>query len=310
MDIVTRESVKILNSVIISGLTMTEVDNELQSYLETHGSVNRVLSIDDPGSEFHSSVIVEFSFDTAMQNLTPVLPLTYKSPTRPDVTFQVRALSSVYSPAASHSATKSYVSELHAIAKMTGKSCELVLQSELAKLSSVTVTSAESVPPGGGDGVGSVLPPLSATKLSYSPTSTIESPMPTSEIPTSVYATISGKNLTKGPPSVQSPVTANPCAHLTVNDMNSPEVQKVVVEHIVRNEEASPYHYASARLRAFSGRLPRPNNEADYETWRSSVELLLTDPTLSDLNRSRKIIESLLPPASDFTKHLVSQASP
>lgn len=132
-----------------------------------------------------------------MQSLTPVLPLTYKSPTQPDVTFQVCALSSVYSPAASHSATKSYVSELHAIAKMTGKSFELVLQNELAKLSSVTVTSAESVPAGGGDGVGSVLPLLSATQLSFSPTSIIESPMPTSKVPTSVYASISEQNLTR-----------------------------------------------------------------------------------------------------------------
>lgn len=52
MDIVTRESVKILNSVIICGLTMTEV--ELQSYLETNGSVNRV----DPDSEFHGNAMV------------------------------------------------------------------------------------------------------------------------------------------------------------------------------------------------------------------------------------------------------------
>lgn len=309
MDIVTLESVKIPNSVIVSGLTMTEVDNELPSYLETHGSVNRVLSIDDPGSEFHGSAIVEFSYGTAMQSLTPVLPFTYKSPTRPDVTFQVRALSSVYSPAASHSATSAYVSELQAIAKMAGKSFELVLQDELAKLSSVTGTSAESVPPGGDDGVGSVLPPLSVTQLSCGPTSTIESPVPTSKVLNSGYATIPEQNLTKGPPLVKSPVTANSYVHLTTNDINPPEVQKVVVEHIVRNEEASPYHYASSRLRAFSGRLPRPKNEADYETWRSSVELLLTDPTLSDLNQSRKIVESLLPPASDFTKHLGSQAS-
>lgn len=109
---------------------------------------------------------------------------------------KVCALSSVYSPAASHSATKSYVSELHAIAKMTGKSFELVLQNELAKLSSVTVTSAESVPVGGDD-VGSVLPLLSAIQLSFSPTSTIESPMPTSKVPTSVYASISEQNLTR-----------------------------------------------------------------------------------------------------------------
>lgn len=40
------------------------------------------------------------------------------------------------------------------------------------------------------------------------------------------------------------------------------------------------------------------------------MELLVTDPTLSDLNRSHKIVENLPPPASDFIKHLGSQALP
>lgn len=40
------------------------------------------------------------------------------------------------------------------------------------------------------------------------------------------------------------------------------------------------------------------------------MELLLTDPALSDLSRSRKIVDSLLPPASDFIRHLDSQALP
>lgn len=92
--------------------------------------------------------------------------------------------------------------------------------------------------------------------------------------------------------------------------VNPPEVQKVVVEHIVKTETAVSQLYGSSKLRAFSGRITRPSNEADYDTWRSNVDLFLTDSSVSDLNRSRKIVESLLPPAADIVKHLGPQALP
>lgn len=90
-------------------------------------------------------------------------------------------------------------------------------------------------------------------------------------------------------------------------DVNPPEVQRYVVEHIVKNEENAVYHQ---RLRVFSGRLPRPAHEADYDTWWSGVELLLKDPSVSDLHRSRRIVESLLPPAADMVKQLSSSILP
>lgn len=50
----------------------------------------------------------------------------------------------------------------------------------------------------------------------------------------------------------------------------------------------------SFRLRSFSGKTPCPSHEADFDTWRKSVELLLQDTALSDLQRSRKILDSLV----------------
>lgn len=90
-------------------------------------------------------------------------------------------------------------------------------------------------------------------------------------------------------------------------DIHPPEVQRYVVEHIVKNEESAAHHQ---RIRVFSGRLPRPTHEADYDTWRSGVELLLKDPSVSDLHRSRRIVESLLPPAADMVKQLSSSTLP
>lgn len=92
--------------------------------------------------------------------------------------------------------------------------------------------------------------------------------------------------------------------------MNPPEVQKVVVEHIVRREDTSSFSSFPVRLRSFSGKTPRPNSEVDYETWRSHIELLLNDPSMSPLQVSRRILESLLSPAADVVKGLCSNSLP
>ncbi|XP_019727185.1 zinc finger CCHC domain-containing protein 12-like [Hippocampus comes] len=88
---------------------------------------------------------------------------------------------------------------------------------------------------------------------------------------------------------------------------NPLHVQKVVVEHIVRNE---PTYTSHTRIRTFSGRIPRPNGEVDYETWRSQVDLLLSDSSLTDAHKVRRILESLLSPASEIVKPLGVAAPP
>ncbi len=96
---------------------------------------------------------------------------------------------------------------------------------------------------------------------------------------------------------------------LEANDVNPPDVQRMVAEHILRSDVV----YSSStsfRLRVFSGRIPRPSGEVDYDTWRNSVELLLQDPSLSDLNWYGKILDSLLPPAVEMVKQLGAKALP
>ncbi len=44
--------------------------------------------------------------------------------------------------------------------------------------------------------------------------------------------------------------------------------------------------------------------------WHNSVELMLQDPSFSDLTRSRKILDSLLPPAADIVRALGPHATP
>ena len=97
------------NSVIISGITNTNFDKEMED-LETQGRINRHLLIDDPTSEFHHHVIIEFQESSAMLILRPLLPLIYKTPHDAEVT--VQALESVTTLDASSSATKGYLEAL------------------------------------------------------------------------------------------------------------------------------------------------------------------------------------------------------
>lgn len=78
----------------------------------------------------------------------------------------------------------------------------------------------------------------------------------------------------------------------------------------MRNEDNALQMHPRLRLRLFSGRCPRPNNEVDYETWRSNVELFLKDTKQPDLHKSRRLLESLSAPAIDIVKHLTPESPP
>lgn len=380
MDIVTSESVDVCKSVLVSGLTHTELDAELERHLERYGSINRVLVIDDPNSEHHQCSIVEFTNSSAMHTFRPTLPLEYHSSTDVNVTFKVCSLDSVYTSTASSSATKGYLEELQAIANKSGRPFESVLQEELRKmnqgkgvslfidappaddshLSSPDATDQHvkapspvrrqpslllgSVSPELVKSLPAVFPPspsprrgqrelssgfhaVSAPALQQVPVATGSPPV------TSISASVKGQLqtavLTVSPPhkmaanqnvSHQGPLSnragsdddthAMTPSVLTMNDVNPPAVQRVVVEHVVRASEAVSPSHSSFRLRPFSGKTPRPNSELDYDTWRANVDLFLTDPSMSDLHRTRKILDSLLPPATDVIKHVSPQALP
>lgn len=70
---------------------------------------------------------------------------------------------------------------------------------------------------------------------------------------------------------------------IAAGDVNAPEVQRYVVEHIVKSEDNSLHTLSSQRLRVFSGKVLRPPHEANYDTWRSSIDLFMKDPAVSDL---------------------------
>lgn len=82
------------------------------------------------------------------------------------------------------------------------------------------------------------------------------------------------------------------------NDVLNPQdVQRIIVEHVIKNEASTP-SLGSKQLQSFSGRVPKPPGEVDFETWCLHVELMFQDGMPTDIQR-RMILESLLSPAAD-----------
>lgn len=89
-------------------------------------------------------------------------------------------------------------------------------------------------------------------------------------------------------PSLANPISnASPLSFptspplLNESKINPPQVQKVIVEHFIRSD-ATPSSFSQSRVRTFSGRLPKPNGEVDYNAWRTQVDLLLNDEDLGE----------------------------
>lgn len=287
MDIVAKEDIKVPNSLIVSGFVDNESDEELVEFLNKYGRIARVIRVDSPQSPYHKNAIVEYESGAAINTLKPMLPYSYESPSH--VSYQIRALSSEYVPIVSGSATKNFLSELQKIAKLSGRSFEEILQEQLSECTKSATVESESVR----EPAAAVVRSQPAQSAAFEPQVThLTHPERTTEL--------------GGTP------LSNTTSHTegATSYVNPPEVQRMVVEHIVRSETPVSPMNVSFRLRSFSGKTPCPSHEADFDTWRNSVELILQDTSLSGLQCSRKILDSLVSPAADVVKHLGPQALP
>ncbi|KAK0141855.1 Zinc finger CCHC domain-containing protein 12 [Merluccius polli] len=315
-----QESVEIPCAVVVSGLTETDSDDEVSTYLQRYGSIKRFIRVDDPKSDVHGHIIVEFTHGTAMEALEPLLPLKLQSPTQTSTVYEVKSLASVYTLDARFKATKTYMEQLYDIAKVSGISLEQMLKEELAHLalSTASTPSSSSQPhpePSPKQSPLSQTEPSDQENVSSSPRPSFVDPSdlarrkPSHDEVQPHTPSILTKNLTELTLSPTPPVVTGDTTQSTI-DVNPPSIQRVVVEHVVRSSESPSHLSTPGRLRAFSGKCPRPNNEADYDTWRTSVEVLMKDPSVSDSHCTHRILDSLLPPASEMTKQLGPQAKP
>lgn len=294
MEVFENLGIKIPAAVLVKG--DPEDIEEVIDFLKQYGSINRAEAIDESSSEFHQNWIVEYNSGTALAALEPLLPYTYVSEDGEN-TYCISCLANAYAEKVGNKKTQSYLADLKLLAKVSGKNYAEVLKDMMLQIGE-SITDLEPAVSNGTE------LPEETSEVGVLKTS----PQPPLKVSPAGAAYPAG-TVTKSLPRAQSAgMKTNPT--IATCDINPPEVQRYVVEHIVKSEDNSMHMLSSQRLRVFSGKVPRPPQEADYDTWRSSVDLLMKDPAVSDLQRSRKLLESLLPPAADMVKHLSPDTLP
>lgn len=139
MEVVVTEGIKVPNSVVVSGVTGTDDDEKLFEILQKHGSISKMVTVQDPKSDFYQNLIVEFNSGNAMQSLEPLLPYTYRLTDNPEVLYVVKSLSTVYTKQLGGDATRSYLKGLREIANLSGVNFESMLSEMLTEMSSVVL---------------------------------------------------------------------------------------------------------------------------------------------------------------------------
>lgn len=286
MDVVETEGIKIPNAVLVSGLTITEVDKEIFDFPKQFVLTSRIIKVHS--TDTVTQAIVEYEHGNAVQALKAIV-LPYHRPyaTKPEVIHHVQSLASVYICDGGTSSTNIYLSGLKDIEKLSGRDFADILREELARISE-SISSETSVEASGNPEKSE--PSLMQNDVRVHVPNLSNAPTEMSQNP---YRRQSGVDAREFP-SPRGEQTRP--FHLPADQLSTPEV-RVVVEHIVKRSEISSHLHSSCKLKQFSGRLP----QVDYETWRNSVEFCLKDPTIPD---SKKIVESLASPVSNIIKKL------
>ncbi|XP_071957010.1 paraneoplastic antigen Ma2 homolog [Antedon mediterranea] len=97
----------------------------------------------------------------------------------------------------------------------------------------------------------------------------------------------------------------------TLNDLRLDSIpsdtKEVVVKHLIGNNV--PRTAGVRRLRQFSGRVPIPSNEVDFETWSQLVQQLLRDDSLSQAEQKSILSQSLFPPALNILNKVTDKST-
>lgn len=268
MDIERAFGVDVQKSLCVLNLSGANPNDDLVASFATYGKVTKVVRVGKPDRVGQTKAIVEFDSDQPINILKPDFPCYVPNVVDATVTWLVDSVN-----------------------VLTKKTDQTVNQTDFVPLDdSSSDTGSDS-----SDTDGSHTPLLkgktkrlgpSPGSVQGTPTATVVRP----KVPKSTH--------------VQKPVTC-----ISSDVLNPSEIQRIVVEHVIKNDTSATSSIQGSKwLKSFSGRIPRPAGEADFETWCLHVQLMFQDRLPIDVQR-RKILESLLPPASDV-KQLGLSASP
>jgi hypothetical protein len=307
MDIFKKTGINIANSVIVSGVTNTEADDEIIDHLRSYGEIKQSFTVTERESPLYKNLTVEFINAAALAELEPKLPYTFAAQS---ADFVIKLLRRELAAAATVEATPSpdYLQELKRISQQSGQSFDNVLKGMFDQISShlgIAATGGreeddddeEEDDDEDDDDDMEVKEEKDTVEVLGTATETDQRQSFTSPLTHGSRSSVAQQR-----PRPTPARDIRPRIPLSGNELNPPEVQRVVVEHIVRRDDVNLQAMSSFRLRTFSGKLPKPQHEANYESWRSQIELLNADPSLAPVHITRRILESLLPPAADLVK--------
>ena len=302
MEVIEVENVKVPNSLIITGVSQTEVDEEVFDYLKQYGQISRIIKVPNVSDQ----VIVEFESGAAVETLKDSFPFDRVCDGNTDIVHHVDALANVYSSEKGTGITQSFLTELKGMAKLSGKSFEMVLQDELARIADLVGHSK----PATETGEEAALIDLGNEPTVETPSNTVNRKDPITDLaeldlPLDHHTSDAARVTTPDIGLAGSLSNLKP----SPDHLNPPEMQRLIVEHVVKSADLSSQLH-SVKLRTFSGRVPCPSTEVEYDTWRNNVEFYLADPAVPKGQLVRKIVDSLLAPASTVVKSLGPYASP
>lgn len=185
------------------------INNKIFDFLKQFGSIYRIIKV--PTTDPITQTIVEFEYGNAVRALeTSVLPYRRPCGTRPEVIHHVQSLASIYTSDMVTSATNIYISGLKDLAKLSGGDFADILREELAGISEFIRS---------------------------------ETPIETGENPVEPELPLTQSDIQATAPGIEvknflSPRGERTCPfHLPTDQLSTPEVQHVVVEHIVKSSE-------------------------------------------------------------------------
>lgn len=308
MDYFAKTGISFANTVLVSGVPNTQAEDEIIEHLSNFGSIKMSFRVTDETNPYYKNLTIEFAHSAAISKLKPLIPYTYISRVAADTEFVVKLLSPEGATATAECAQlPDYLQELRRLAQESGQSFEEVLKGAMDQISSHLGLAAI----GGGkedEEDDDNDEEENTSDVLATATDKLSQPYP-SFGPGFSYTNQPSYSSQFHPPTNPS-VNWAPRISLSGQDLNPPEIQRVVVEHIVRKDDYQTQSLSPLRLRTFSGKVPKPPHEADYDSWKSQIELLSADPSLAPLHITRRIIESLLPPAADLVKSLEPNSLP
>lgn len=309
MELCNRYDLRGQNCFLVTGIDNSYTEEEIKDFFVANGEIAKVVSIPDEPGQPTGRALIEYTSERTISRVDPTALGNLRSPKDPNVMWHVRTIREICQDELGRELAQRYLRELQVLHGAGTTGFFNVLQSQLQNFQ------PDVDPPQGSDvhspsGQPTLIPGFQ-NQTGDSQYGTMGSAHSPTYVPDEQASGVNHE--TSGPRLTRTSLDAPPSSiheklpHVDESIFNPPHVQKMVVEHIVRSESSTP-SYSQSRIRIFSGRLPKPNGEVDYDAWRTQVELLNCDSSLSENLKVRRVLESLLSPAADIVKSLGTSA--